>query len=151
MIKIVTQKINTSAVLESVQTEACGAAVLFVGTTRKMTDGRETTKLNYECYEEMAIQKINELSAQAKSSWSVEHVSVVHRVGTVPLGEASIAIAVSSAHRKPSFEAAEWLIDELKKQVPIWKKEHWADGTTEWVHPEGATPSSTQPVHPADN
>ncbi len=144
MIEIVTQPIDTAAVLASVQSEACGAAVLFVGTTRKMTGGRETTKLNYECYEDMAVRKMEELTDQAKSKWPVERISVVHRVGTVALGETSIAIAVSSPHRQASFTAAEWLIDEIKKQVPIWKQEFWADGATEWVHPDGATPSSTR-------
>lgn len=151
MIRIVTQKIDTTAVLESVQAEACGAAVLFVGTTRRMTDGRETTKLNYECYEEMAIRKMEELSDQAKSTWPVDGVSVVHRVGNVALGEASIAIAVSSAHRQASFVAAEWLIDEIKKQVPIWKQEFWADGVSEWVHPEGATPTSIRATDKAES
>lgn len=151
MIKIVKQQIDTAAVLEFVQSEACGAAVLFVGSTRRMTDGRETTKLNYECYEEMAIAKMQELIEKLKSRWPVEHVSIVHRVGTVALGEASIAIAVSSAHRQASFAAAEWLIHEIKKHVPIWKQEFWADGATEWIHPDGATPTSTPATFKAES
>ena len=142
MIKIVQTRIDTESVLDSVRSKSCGAAVLFVGTTRRITDGRETRKLEYECYQEMAIPKINQLCDQAKDSWPIEKLSVVHRVGTVELGESSIAIAVSSPHRRAAFEAAQWLIDELKKQVPIWKKEHWADGSSQWVHPEGSTPQA---------
>jgi molybdopterin synthase catalytic subunit len=151
MIKIVAEPIDTAAVLESVQSVTSGAAVLFVGSTRKMTAGRETTKLNYDCYESMAIQKMQELADQARAKWPVDNISVVHRVGTVELGEASIAIAVSSAHRAASFSAAEWLIDEIKKQVPIWKQEFWADGATEWIHPDGATPTSNQATDEARN
>lgn len=150
MIKIVKNRIDTESVLASVHSDTCGAAVLFVGTTRRLTGGRETTKLEYECYDEMAIAKINQLCDQARRTWTMDNISVVHRVGTVEIGESSIAIAVSSPHRKSAFEAAQWLIDELKQQVPIWKKEHWADGSTEWVHPDGSVPRTINTNNGAD-
>lgn len=134
MISIVSEKIDTAAVLDSVSSPRAGASVLFVGTTRQFTGDRETTQLSYECYEAMAIAKLEELSARAKERWDVIHCAIVHRVGEVAIEEASVAVAVSTAHRKASFEAAEWLMEELKKQVPIWKKEHWADGDQQWIH-----------------
>ncbi len=145
MIKIVQEKIDTAEVLASVQSESCGANVLFVGTTRNLTDGQETKRLSYDCYSEMATKEIQKLCDQAFSKWPIERVSAVHRTGMVEVGEASIAIAVSSPHRQAAFAAAQWLIDTLKKQVPIWKQEHWADGTTEWIHPDGATPRMEAP------
>ena len=143
MIEIVQDKIDSQAVLQTVYDELCGANLLFVGTTRKLTDGRETARLFYDSYEAMALKEIEKLVAMAKTKFEIANVSVVHRVGTVEIGEASIAIAVSSPHRRAAFEAGEWLIDTLKKQVPIWKQENWQDGSTEWVHPEGCTPVST--------
>lgn len=141
MIEIVNNKIDTQAVLESVIAPECGANLLFVGTTRQFTGERETAKLDYECYNEMAIKKMNELSDEARSKWPIEKCSIVHRIGEVEIGVASIAVAVSSPHRGDCFAAGQWLIDTLKKQVPIWKKEQWVDGSVEWVHPDGATPA----------
>ena len=140
MIEITKNPIDTSKTLAAVQSELAGASVLFVGSTRKMTNGRETLKLNYQCYEELATKKIAEILELAKSKWNIVEASIVHRVGVVDLGEASIAVAVSSPHRVDCFESAKWLVDELKQQVPIWKQEFWADGSTEWIHPDGATP-----------
>jgi len=138
MIAITNKPIETDLVLESVQTDLAGAAVLFVGSTRKFTGDKETAKLEYECYEAMAIKKMEEIRELAAQRWSIEKCSIVHRVGEVGLGEASIAVAVSTPHRIASFEAAAWLVDALKKEVPIWKREFWADGSTEWVHPDEA-------------
>lgn len=109
--------------------------LLFLGVTRQHTDGRETAKLQYDAYEEMASKELGVLETQARERWNLVECLIVHRLGCVPLGEASVAIVTGSAHRKPAFEAGEWLIDSLKERVPIWKEEHWADGTTEWVHP----------------
>ncbi len=136
MIQIVEEKIDSQNVLDSVSHESCGANVLFVGTTRKMTGLRETTELNYECYQAMALKTMQELHDEVLEKWPVKLVSIIHRVGKVDVGEASIAVAVSGPHRIETFEAASWLIDTLKKRVPIWKKEAWADGGQEWVHPD---------------
>ncbi len=142
MIEITDHEIDESGVLRSVKSGNCGANVLFCGTTRRLTGQRETTQLEYDCYAAMAVRKMTDLAEVARSKWPIEKVSIVHRIGTVPVGQSSIAIAVSSPHRADAFAAGEWLIDNLKTQVPIWKKEVWADGTTEWIHPvEGS-------VHP---
>ena len=109
--------------------------MLFLGTTRELTAGRQTVALDYEAYREMAEQKLAELEAEARRRWPVIECIMVHRLGRVPPAEASVAIVVSTPHRRDAFAAGEWLIDTLKQDVPIWKREQWSDGTTEWVHP----------------
>jgi molybdopterin synthase catalytic subunit len=109
--------------------------VLFLGTTREFTHGRQTASLDYECYPEMAEKKLAELEAEARQKWPLTGCAIVHRLGRLELGEASIGIAVSSPHRGDAFDACEWLIDTIKQVVPIWKQENWTDGTSEWVHP----------------
>lgn len=143
MIQIVETTIDTEQLLESVKSPLCGGTVLFLGTTRQFTDGRETARLSYECYEDMAVKKMNELRDEAMKKWPVENCAIVHRIGEVGLGEASIAVAVSTPHRVAAFEAAQWLVDTLKKNVPIWKKEHWVDGSDQWIHPDSEATSSS--------
>ena len=135
MIQITRYPIDVAAVVDQVTSAEAGAVVLFLGTTREFTEGRQTESLDYECYGEMAEKKMAELEAQARERWPLVACVIVHRVGHVPLREASVAIAVSSAHRGEAFSAGQWLIDTLKQVVPIWKRENWADGTSEWVHP----------------
>jgi molybdopterin synthase catalytic subunit len=135
VIQLTPEPIDSQRVLETVSSHEAGAVVLFLGTTRAMTNGRRTESLDYECYPEMAERKLAELEAEARSRWPLVGCTIVHRLGHLDLGEASIAIAVSSPHRAVAFQAGQWLIDTIKEVVPIWKRENWADGTTEWVHP----------------
>jgi molybdopterin synthase catalytic subunit len=135
MIELTSQPIDSAALLSRVSSPAAGAVVLFLGTTRQFTDGRETTALHYECYPEMTEAKLAELEAEARRRWPLVDCAIVHRLGKLELAEASVAVAVSSPHRGDAFEAGRWLIDTLKEVVPIWKQEHWADGSSEWVHP----------------
>ena len=135
MISLIHRPIDVSSVLSEVASHDAGAAILFLGTTREFTHGRRTASLHYECYPEMAEKKLAELEAEARRRWPLTGCSIVHRLGHLELGEASIAIAVSSPHRADAFAAGQWLIDTIKQVVPIWKQEHWADGTTDWVHP----------------
>jgi len=135
MIELTQTKIDTQSLTDRVTTPAAGAVVLFIGTTREFTNGRQTASLDYECYEDMARKTLSQLERQARDRWPIVDCAIVHRLGHVPLAEASIAIAVSSPHRAVAFDAGRWLIDSIKEDVPIWKKENWADGTTEWVHP----------------
>ena len=109
--------------------------VLFLGTVRELTEGRRTVALDYEAYPQMAEVKLAELEAVAKSRWPIDQVGIIHRLGHLELGDISVAVAVSCPHRVQAFEAAKFLMEELKVSVPIWKKENWADGSTEWVHP----------------
>jgi molybdopterin synthase catalytic subunit len=135
MIEITTQPIDQARVLADVQSPAAGAVVLFLGSTRETTHGRTTASLDYECYPEMAERKLAELEAEARKRWPIIHCVIVHRVGHLEIGEVSVAVAVSTPHRDDAFHAGRWLIDTIKQEVPIWKRENWADGTTEWVHP----------------
>lgn len=135
MIELTEQPIDAAAVVDRVGSPLAGAVVLFLGTTREWTGPRRTVSLDYECYPEMARAKLAELEREARRRWPLVECVVVHRLGHLELGEASVAVAVSSAHRQAAFEAGQWLIDTLKQVVPIWKKENWSDGTVEWVHP----------------
>ena len=135
MIQLTHQQIDTAALVERASHPNAGAIVLFLGTTRELTDGKKTVALDYEAYAEMAERKLAELEAEARRRWAVIECIMVHRLGRVPPAEASVAIAVSTPHRGDAFAAGQWLIDSLKRDVPIWKREQWADGTTEWVHP----------------
>jgi molybdopterin synthase catalytic subunit len=135
MIALTTQPLDTARILAQVASNEAGAVVLFLGTTREFTQGRQTASLDYECYPEMAEKKLAELEAEARARWPLVGCLIVHRLGHLELGEASIAIAVSSPHRAAAFAAGQWLIDTIKQVVPIWKQENWADGASEWVHP----------------
>ncbi len=124
--------IDTEALVTEVGRPQAGATVLFVGTVRDHSEGKTgVTHLDYEVYEEMVQPKIAEVVHEAVIKWPVLAVAVEHRSGVVKLGEASVAVAVSSAHRADAFASAEFIIDELKKNAPIWKKEHWPGGA-EW-------------------
>jgi molybdopterin synthase catalytic subunit len=122
-----------------VQVPAAGGVDVFLGTTRAEThaDGRPLVALDYEAYPKMALKRLGELAAEARRRWPVCRLAVLHRTGRVPVAEPSVAIAVSTPHRAESFEACRWLIDALKVDVPIWKREIWADGAGTWVHPGG--------------
>ena len=135
MVEVTERPIDADAVTHRVRSEQAGAVCLFLGTVREMTGERRTTSLEYEAYPTMAVRKLEELEAEARRRWPVIEVALVHRVGQLDLGEVSVAVAVSTPHRGHAFEACRWLIDTLKEVVPIWKRELWADGTEEWVHP----------------
>jgi molybdopterin synthase catalytic subunit len=135
MQRLTNEPIDFAALTEAVRSTQSGAVVLFLGTVREMTDGRRTTALDYEAFGPMAESKLAEIEDEACRRWPLDRVAIVHRVGRLELGEISVAVAVSSAHREEAFEAARYLIDTLKATVPIWKKENWHDGSSEWVHP----------------
>jgi molybdopterin synthase catalytic subunit len=132
---ITRDRIATEKILRELEQPEDGAAVVFEGIVRNNTRGRQTLFLDYEAYEEMALKQMEELARKALSQYPVREVQVVHRVGRLEVGEASVVIVVASAHRGPAFEACRWLIDTLKKTVPIWKKEHFADGAV-WADGE---------------
>lgn len=110
----------------------CGAIVTLDGFVRQFTKGRETEYLVYEAYEPMALKEMEKLAARAREQFQVEAVTIVHRLGRLEIGETSVVVAVAAPHRRAAFEACEWLIKELKRTVPIWKKEVYADGET-WI------------------
>ena len=115
-----------------------GGVCTFLGTTRAETSpsGQQLLALDYEAYAEMALKQLRQLGQDARKRWPVLRIAILHRLGRVPISEASVLIAVSCPHRGEAFEACRWIIDALKKDVAIWKKEVWADGSGTWVHPE---------------
>ena len=134
MIRITEKPIDVSALIESVKHEGAGAIDVFIGTVRDQTDGRRVEKLFYEAYKPMAISEIQKILDTAFDRWVVKKAGVIHRVGTLGLGDVAVAIAVSCPHRQEAFDACRFIIDTLKKTVPIWKKEFFDDGE-QWVSP----------------
>jgi molybdopterin converting factor subunit 1 len=132
---IVREPIDTRGVLERIKRDEDGAAVVFEGVVRNQTRGRKTLYLDYEAYEEMARQQMESLAEQAVKQFQVRDVALVHRLGRLEIGEISVLIVVASAHRAAAFEACRWLIDTLKRTVPIWKKEYFEDGAV-WADGE---------------
>jgi len=132
---IIRERIETVSIIEGIKRPEDGAAVVFEGIVRNHTRGRRTLYLDYEAYEEMALKQMEELAARALAEYKIRDVAIVHRLGRLEIGETSVLIAVASAHRAASFEACRWLIDTLKRTVPIWKKEHFEDGAV-WADGE---------------
>jgi molybdopterin synthase catalytic subunit len=106
---------------------------LFLGTSRDHHDGRAVERLGYEAYEPMARQALAAIETAAKERFAIAECRIVHRLGEVPIGEASVAVAIAAGHRAPAFDACRWAMDELKRSVPIWKKEFYRGGETGWV------------------
>jgi len=135
MIALTNNIIDSQGLTELVRRPDCGAVVTFLGTVRDLTDGKVTVALDYEAYPGMAEKKMAEIERDTRERWRVGDIALVHRLGHLEVGDVSVAIAVSCPHRAQAFEACRYAIDRLKELVPIWKKENWADGTTDWVHP----------------
>jgi molybdopterin synthase catalytic subunit len=131
----VAEAIDTARVLADIKRGEDGAVVVFEGVVRNQTRGRKTLFLNYEAYEQMALEQMGSLANQALKQFQVRDVAIVHRLGRLEIGETSVLIVVASAHRAAAFDACRWLIDTLKRTVPIWKKEHFEDGAV-WADGE---------------
>jgi molybdopterin synthase catalytic subunit len=134
-VAIVRDPIDTLSVLARIKRGEDGAVVVFEGVVRNQTRGRKTLYLDYEAYEEMALRQLRGLREQALKQFQVRDVTLVHRLGRLQIGETSVLIVVASAHRAAAFDACRWLIDTLKRTVPIWKKEYFEDGAV-WADGE---------------
>ena len=130
--ELTTEVIDVGQVARRMVPRECGATVTLDGYVREWTAGRKTLYLVYEAYEAMALREMQQLGREAHKRFEIAHVGIVHRTGRLEIGETSVVIAVSAPHRRAAFEACEWLIKELKRTVPIWKKEVYEDGE-EWV------------------
>jgi molybdopterin synthase catalytic subunit len=126
-----------TAAIARVTDPSAGGIAVFLGTTRaeNNADGRALVALDYDAYAEMAQTQLADLARRARDRWHISRLVIQHRTGRVAVGEASVLIAVSTPHRAEAFEACKWLIDTLKSEAAIWKKEIWGDGTSTWVHP----------------
>ena len=131
-VEITSEVLDVGEIARRVVPVECGATVTLDGYVRQFTKGRETEYLEYEAYEAMALKEMEKLVASSIEKFDIANVGIVHRVGKLDIGETSVVIAVASPHRRAAFEACEWLIKELKRTVPIWKKEVYADGEV-WV------------------
>lgn len=134
-VSIVHEKIDSASVIAAIKRPEDGAVVIFEGIVRNHSRNRHTLFLEYEAYEPMALRELESLAAQAKSQFQIRETAIIHRLGRLEIGETSVLIVVASAHRGVAFEACRWLIDTLKKTVPIWKKEHFEDGAV-WADGE---------------
>ena len=137
--RLTREPIAADALVSAAKQGEDGAVVVFDGIVRNNSRGRQTLYLDYESYEEMATKQMNELAREAVTRFGVRHVAIVHRLGRLHVGETSVLIIVASAHRAPAYEASRWLIDTLKKTVPIWKKETFVDGAV-WADGEPFPP-----------
>jgi molybdopterin synthase catalytic subunit len=132
MISLTAEPIILDDLLAAVTDPQAGAICIFLGTTRNHNEGRQVEELEYEAYAGMAEKELAGIADEARKRWAIAKVAVIHRTGIVPIGCASVVIAVSAAHRGPAFEAARFTIDRLKEVVPIWKKEHFEGGAV-WI------------------
>lgn len=133
--ELTTEPIDVGEVARRVVLPECGATVTLDGYAREWTKGKQTSYLVYEAYDAMALTEMERLGAEAHKRFEIAHLGIVHRTGRLEIGETSVVIAASAPHRKAAFEACEWAIKELKRTVPIWKKEVYANGE-EWVTPQ---------------
>ncbi|HSJ25758.1 MAG TPA: molybdenum cofactor biosynthesis protein MoaE [Longimicrobiales bacterium] len=135
---ITDEPIDVSDVLSSVGSDADGAALLFLGTVREQNEGRPVQGMRYDAYAGMAASVLSEIAGEAGERAGTDRISVVHRTGELQIGDVSVAIAVSSPHRAEAFDAARYVIEQIKLRLPVWKHEHYTDGSAEWL--DGATP-----------
>ncbi|HEY2895640.1 MAG TPA: molybdenum cofactor biosynthesis protein MoaE [Gemmatimonadaceae bacterium] len=144
---IVRRAIDVAALLAEVQETANGATVAFVGHVREVNDGRAVTGIEYSAYGEMAERELAAIASECASAYGIAHLAIEHRLGTLTLGEASIAIVVAHAHRAPAYEASRFIIEEVKRRLPIWKREGYVDGSSEWVNASGVPQAGAAQEH----
>ena len=130
---LVDRPIDIVAIVSEVARTSNGATLLFIGTVRDVNNGRAITGMDYTAYASMATRELTEILGEAAQQFETEDIVVEHRLGTLGLGDASVAIAVAHAHRGPAYDASRYVIEQLKQRVPIWKLEHYVDGSREWV------------------
>ena len=131
---LVTDPIDISSLASAVAKDTNGATAIFLGTVRSSNEGRAVTGIEYSAYEEMAEREMVSILIEAREKFGIAGASIEHRLGTLGIGEASIGVAVANPHRGPAMEALRYIVDETKRRAPIWKLEHYADGTREWVN-----------------
>ena len=135
-LKISDKPLNIQSCIDWMMTPQCGGIDVFIGTVREATKGKTVVRLEFEAYEKMALKEMRKIAEEALQKWNVHKISIHHRTGVLKIGEIPVVIAVSAAHRDAAFDACRYIIDTLKKTVPIWKKEIFGDGEV-WVaaHP----------------
>ena len=152
MIELTTDPLNPEKITAQVRRDTNGAVVTFLGATRNNFQGKQVITLEYEAYEEMALKKLGEVREELQAQFDLEDIAISHRIGTVPIGEISLVVAVASPHRKEAFQACQAAVDRIKEIVPIWKKEVYDEGSR-WVACEDHefAPADATAVHSHDN
>lgn len=145
------EALRPEAARARVAVPGAGAVVLFVGTVRRDNRGREVAELAYEAYAEMAVEELARVGSEARGRFGLDRVDAVHRVGRLVPGDLAVAVAASARHRGPAFEATRWAMEELKRRVPIWKRESYVDGSTEWLGDGEPGPASRSTGGSADD
>jgi molybdopterin synthase catalytic subunit len=143
-VALVTRAIDPAALIASIASTGYGAISLFAGTVRDTSDGRAVSAIDYSAYTSMAEAELEQIVAEAADRFGVTSLIVEHRIGVLSLGETSVAIVAAHAHRAPAIDCTRYVIEEIKKRVPIWKMEHYIDGTREWVDPTHASRVTTE-------
>jgi molybdopterin converting factor subunit 1 len=133
LILVTTKRLEAQKLAELVRQDESGAVVLFSGVARNRSEGRRVLALEYDAYPEMAARKLREVAEEVRARWPISGIAIHHRMGRLEIGEASLLVAVSGAHRREAFEACQYAVDRVKQTVPIWKKEIWEDGEGAWV------------------
>lgn len=147
MFEVTREPLDPQRAVAAVRRDEDGAVALFLGVVRNHNQGRRVLYLEYDAYPAMAVRKMEEVAAEVRARWPVDGVAILHRIGRLEIGEASLVVAVSSAHRKEAFQACHYAVDRVKQIVPVWKKEVW-EGGEEWVEgsvvpvPEAAEPGA---------
>ncbi len=144
LFRVTAEPLDPDSLVDAVRKDGSGAVVLFYGVARNQSDGRRVRALEYEAHASMAEKKLREIAEEARARWPVTGVGVLHRTGRLAIGEASLLVAVSAAHRREAFEACQYAVDRIKEIVPIWKKEIWEEGEGTWVvgHPVNLPPQA---------
>ncbi len=142
--RVASEAIDPAEVLARVGSDRDGATLLFLGVVRDHADERPVSGMRYDAYQEMAGEVLRTIAEEAAERLGTDRVAVAHRFGELAIGEVSVAIAVSSPHRAEAYEASRYVIEQLKERLPVWKKEHYVDGVSEWV--EGTEPPGTAPA-----
>jgi molybdopterin synthase catalytic subunit len=133
MFEIVASPIDLQRVYDRVRDDAFGAIVVFAGVVRRRSDDdRDVCGLSYEAYDTAALAEMEKIAAEVRARWSPCRIAITHRTGELKIGEPSVAVGVGTPHRAEAFAACEYAMNELKARVPVWKKEHYLDGTSEW-------------------
>ena len=142
---LVRRPIDPLDLLRRVASPANGAVILFLGAVRQVNEGRAVTGIDYEAYEGMAASELEAIVSDGATRFGTDDIAVEHRLGELAVEDISVAIAVGHGHRDTAYAASRWVIEELKRRVPIWKREHYTDGTREWVDPSGHSRAGATP------
>ena len=146
MIELTQNPLDPEKITSQVRRDSNGAVVTFLGTTRNNFEGKQVLSLEYEAYDDMALKKLGTVSEELQAQFDLEDIAIAHRIGTVPIGEISLVVAIASPHRKEAFQACQAAVDRIKEIVPIWKKEVFQDGSR-WVACEDHEFDSSEAAH----